>query len=416
MMNTETVKIKHYFGVLVALAMMVMVLTAKPSYASTTFTVTNTNDEGAGSLRQAILDTNTTAGADTIEFNIPGTGVQTIFPSTALPVIAQPVTINGYSQPGASVNTLAKGTNAKLLVEINGTNAGSVQLGGLAVSASNTIVKGLIVNHFANASGVEVNADASGSASSVTNVRIQGNFIGTDPSGVFARGNESGVNFFGVSDSTVGGTSPASRNLISGNELDGVFITVGSVPSPSAGLDDNQIRGNLIGTQRDGSRGLGNGSVGVEVAVPADEAGASGNRILSNSIFANGDLGINLGPTGPTPNDPGDLDFGSNNLQNRPSLGSAKTVSGKTTLKGSLDSRPGASYTIQFFSNPAGTGQGRTFIGQKTGVAVDGTGKGTFTFSPASKVALGQNVTATATNEFTGDTSEFSRARTVDAS
>jgi hypothetical protein len=52
--------------------------------AAGTFTVTNTNDTGAGSLRQAILDANAAAGADTIVFAIPGSGVHTIAPASAL--------------------------------------------------------------------------------------------------------------------------------------------------------------------------------------------------------------------------------------------------------------------------------------------------------------------------------------------
>jgi hypothetical protein len=75
--------------------------------------------------------------------------------------------------------------------------------------------------------------------------------------------------------------------------------------------------------------------------------------------------------------------------------------------------RPGATYTVQFFSNPPGTGEGRTCLGQKTGLNVDGSGHASFTFSPAGKVAVGQTITATATNEFTGDTSEFSAPKGV---
>ena len=72
-----------------------------------TFTVTNTNDSGAGSLRQAITDANAAAGADTIAFNISGVGVQTINVLSSLPNIAAPLTIDGYTQPGSSANTLA---------------------------------------------------------------------------------------------------------------------------------------------------------------------------------------------------------------------------------------------------------------------------------------------------------------------
>ena len=49
-----------------------------------------------------------------INFNIPGGGIQTISPTSALPAITEPITINGYTQPGASANTLAVGTNAVL--------------------------------------------------------------------------------------------------------------------------------------------------------------------------------------------------------------------------------------------------------------------------------------------------------------
>ena len=71
-----------------------------------TFFVTNTDDSGAGSLRQAILDANADAVADRIEFNIPGTGPHSIRPTTPLPAVAQPVVIDGYTQPGASVNSV----------------------------------------------------------------------------------------------------------------------------------------------------------------------------------------------------------------------------------------------------------------------------------------------------------------------
>src|SRR5437016_5283227 len=90
-----------------------------------TFTVLNTDDSGPGSLRQAITDANATpnaGGADQIHFNISGAGVHTISPASALPAITDPVVINGYTQPGASPNTLNIGDNAVVLIELNGTN------------------------------------------------------------------------------------------------------------------------------------------------------------------------------------------------------------------------------------------------------------------------------------------------------
>ncbi len=87
--------------------------------------VTNTSDSGPGSLRQAILNANANPGVDTIDFAIPGTGVHTISPASALPTITDPVVIDGYTQPGASPNTLANGDNAVLLIELDGSNAGA---------------------------------------------------------------------------------------------------------------------------------------------------------------------------------------------------------------------------------------------------------------------------------------------------
>ena len=76
----------------------VLFLTAG-SVPATTFTVTNTNDSGAGSLRQAIIDANALAGADTIAFAI-GSGAQTIVLSSALPTINERLTIDGWTQTG----------------------------------------------------------------------------------------------------------------------------------------------------------------------------------------------------------------------------------------------------------------------------------------------------------------------------
>ena len=67
--------------------------------AAATFTVTNTNDFGPGSLREAILETNSNAGLDTIVFAI-GSGPQTIAPLSPLPTITDPVIIDGTTQPG----------------------------------------------------------------------------------------------------------------------------------------------------------------------------------------------------------------------------------------------------------------------------------------------------------------------------
>ncbi len=146
--------------------------------------------------------------------------------------------------------------------------------------------------------------------------------------------------------------------------------------------------------------------------------------ILRNSIFSNEGLGIDLrggtenasgatandgdDPTTPEP-DP-DKDTGSNNLQNKPNLTSAKSSASATTIRGRLTSTPGLTFKIQFFSNPSGN-EGEVFLGQ-TSVTIGPNGLASFTFSPSRGVAAGQTITAIATHP-NAATSEFSAPREV---
>src|SRR5438552_286671 len=147
------------------------------------FTVTTTNDTGAGSLRQAITDANATDDVDTIQFAItdPPAGVRTITPATALPPITRPVIIDGYTQSGSRSNTLANGDNAVLLIEISVAIVGGGN--GLVLSGGGSTLRGLVIN---NRSGIGVLIQT-------TNVVIEGCFIGTDPTGLVARGSGAGV-------------------------------------------------------------------------------------------------------------------------------------------------------------------------------------------------------------------------------
>ena len=105
----------------------------------TTFTVDNTYISGAGSLRQAIVDADNSAGAHTIDCEIPGTGVHKILPTSALSPISDPVTIDGYTQSGASPNTKPhdQGDDAALRIEINGSAAGNTAV-GLTITAGDS--------------------------------------------------------------------------------------------------------------------------------------------------------------------------------------------------------------------------------------------------------------------------------------
>ena len=105
----------------------------------TPLVVTNTNDSGAGSLREAITSSNTNLGADIIQFNI-GSGPKTITPLSSLPDILDPVTIDATTQPGFS------GTP---IIELNMSSASPSSV-GLTVLAGNSSVRGLVINRFAN--------------------------------------------------------------------------------------------------------------------------------------------------------------------------------------------------------------------------------------------------------------------------
>src|SRR5262249_4610545 len=106
------------------------------------FTVTNTADSGPGSLRRAIFDADATSGPVTIAFDLPATGAATIAPIAPLPPITNSVLIDGFSQPGYA------GTP---LVELNGSQAGTSD--GLTISGSGTIVRGLMIDGFAQGAG-----------------------------------------------------------------------------------------------------------------------------------------------------------------------------------------------------------------------------------------------------------------------
>jgi hypothetical protein len=244
-----------------------------------------------------------------------------------------------------------------LKIELSGASAPSGT--GLYIVAANSTVKGLVINRW----DMGVNLGAS----NATGNRVVGNHVGTDASGTQDLGNVSdGVYVGEAPNTTIGGTTAGSRNVISGNGGDGIYIT-------------------------------GNG--------------ATGNRVLQNSIYANGGLGIDLGDDGVTANDAGDADTGANGLQNKPVITSAKTGGGATTVNVRLNSTPNKTYLVQFFSNPSGTNEGRVFIGQRS-VTTDGSSNASFIFSPKDKVGLGRTITATATSPG-GNTSEFSSPRTV---
>ncbi len=170
---------------------------------------------------------------------------------------------------------------------------------------------------------------------------IQGNLVGTDATGEGALVNDgNGVDING-NNNTIGGTTPGSGNVLSGNSGDGIVLVFNSASY-------NLMEGNLVGTDITGTQPIPNNSDGIDLffntqdnTIGGTVAGAAntiafnqgagvavgspelpdycpGNAILSNSIFGNGRLGIDLGADGVTPNSPGSPHIGANNPQELP--------------------------------------------------------------------------------------------------
>ncbi len=224
-----------------------ILLTWAGALSAATFTVTNTNDSGPGSLRQAILDANENYGpypTDLIVFNIPGPGVHTIKPTGPSMRIEDDVIIDGYTQPGASPNTQITSDDAVLLIEISGELAGEGDgFGdGLVATGEGMTIRGLVINRFSR------NVFVGGAGS-----RLEGCFIGTDPTGTIARSRSNSVGTRAVGGSTIGGTLPAQRNVISGNDGVGIEHVAGAV-----------IQGNFVGVDATGTVALAN-SINIDL-------------------------------------------------------------------------------------------------------------------------------------------------------
>ena len=383
-----------------------------------TLMVTNTDDSGTGSLRQAIEDVGPSAGVpDEIHFNIPGAGPHTIQPLSDLPQINFPVIIDGTTEPDFAGSPV---------IELDGSLVGTSGFeNGITLSADGSTIRGLVINRFPN-SGIEIGSN---------NNAVEGNFIGTDFTGTAALPNGGGGVVVSGAQNRIGTNGDgvddaAERNVISGNSSAGVRLF-------GAGANNNVVAGNFIGTDVTGTSALANfegivinagpqqnrigGATNAEAnliafnqadGIHVNDATSTGNHIQRNSIHSNGGLSIDLNNDGVTLNDPGDGDSGANNLQNFPVITALTVISGNTTIDGTLNSTPNSQFTLEFFRNtaadPSGFGEGQTFIGE-TRVTTDGTGNVSFMPTFTADLGLGEFITATATDQG-GNTSEFSAA------
>ena len=364
-----------------------------------TFTVVNSNSSGPGSLAQAVADANTHwDGLKTVAFAIPGPGVHKIdLTNTTVDVLVPFITIDGYTQPGASPNTLSVGDNAVILIQLDGGGLGVTSQGYLALYENDCIIRGLAFTGF---HGPSFHYAAINFASIFPElnrrITIEGNFIGIEPDGVTLRGNDYGIYTGGGSDTMIGGTNPAARNIISGNgtglytmgfqtilgnyfgtdasglgegygneiaifaghviigsgEAGGGNVITGNGIGIYAVGTNPIIQGNLIGPRADGSPSTGN-QIGVAAGGPCTIGGigpgetnviafnltgvsvsGQSNSILSNLFYGNSLIDTDLGGDGPTANDVGDQDSGPNNLQNFPIIVSVARNPGETVVAG----------------------------------------------------------------------------------
>ena len=257
--------------------------------------VANTNDAGAGSLRDAINCSNSTPGTQTISFNISGSGVHTITPTSSL-WLTDAAIIDGFTQPGASPNTNGPGLgdNSVHLIELSGISGGGSTHGLVLDGVSGATIRGLVINRFGQ-TGIFVRNSS--------NTKIEGNFVGTDPTGSLAQGNTfDGIDVIGWVDApsiptnnVIGGSSPAARNIISGNSGLAFGIDIIALGKGNGFVQNTIIQGNFIGTDATGTLSLAN-TKGINVGVNTSGTMIGGaNAGEGNLISGNGNSGIELG-------------------------------------------------------------------------------------------------------------------------
>ena len=224
--------------------------------AATTFTVDVTSDgvdinngdgicadsSGDCSLRAAIEEANALAGSDIIEFGLTGIGdfliggqdgYTIVLGGDSLPLMTSQITIDGYSQANSLANTAISPApiNARLLIEIDGTALSAVVPNQEAcirggTGSEGSTIRGLVIN---NCGGDAINLYQ------VDDWIIQGNFIGTDPTGLIDEGNgrnnittcvAAGIGMQASGFAQIGGITPQDRNIIAGNQCDDIYISI----------------------------------------------------------------------------------------------------------------------------------------------------------------------------------------------
>lgn len=301
-----------------------------------TYVVTKTGDSGdntntaPGTLRRALVDANNHPGLDLIRFDLPGSGLKTITIVNYFPNMTDnagviidgtlsddQIELNGSGVTGHNGLTFTSDNNVVRGLTINGVSGGGVAIALLGGADNNVIVGNRLGTNAAgtakkaNHSGVFISSNSNNNIIGGTNGvtpggactgdcnlisgnqyhgvvidhssgnRVIGNLIGLNRAGTAALGNgDDGVLIGNADHNTIGGSSPAERNVISGNI--GINIEIGENPS-----HHNQVLGNYIGTNSAGNGVVNNPGSGILV-----DLGAHDNTIDSNLVSGHADFGI----------------------------------------------------------------------------------------------------------------------------
>jgi titin len=341
--------------------------------------------------------------------------------------------ISGNGQDGVCI----AGTNAYdnvlrnnwIGVSVYGTNALPNSRAGVGISSAPLNVVGGAETNAGNVISANLDAGIWVYGLGADYNRIEGNKLGTDPSGTLALGNRlEGIYVELGRSNSIGGSLPGAGNLVSANRTRGIWLnkTVG-----------NRIQGNWVGVKADGVGNLGNKYHGIECSTNANanvigsdgygsnrlahsetvycgiriRYGSVSNSILGNEIFLNGALGIDLGTAGVLANDACDTDGGSEQRQNYPVL--SQVIAGSSTVvQGVLRSGAGKTYVLRFYAStavdPAGYGEGQFYLGKQS-VTTDASCTANFTAQLPEGITPGTWIAATATAA-DGNSSEFSRS------
>ncbi len=284
------------------------------------------------------------------------------------------------------------------------------------------------------------------SRSTATLNEIKGNYIGTGINGNAPFSNHRmGIFISNAPSNFIGGavdpTGTPPGNVISGNGTAGTANNYAAIYIQGPDAAGNEIKGNLIGTQSDGSTAMENHGDGISLLSGASDTiiggtvvneanvianskkggvvirdhASIGNQIIGNSIYGNDERGIDLGKDQVTPNDDDitnpDHDHGPNELQNFPVITSDEVGTAAGNIDGILRSTAKRKFSIEFFASPSRDssffGEGKIFLDRIT-VSTAADGYVDFKHTLPVPVPAGHVVTATATDTTDNNTSEFS--------